>query len=164
MRFQSFALQWSTVFAILIAFLVLFSPIGINRSNLIVYGLLDTMDIQWIEVQQYNGTVWNQVNNYTATGGSDRILDSQLVNFTIEVSINKTVATTINDAQSYTRVNGTIGIGNDHSIWDNVALNLSATYQSDATYWYVWFVGNWTSSLAVGGLTYNCTFVYQAYY
>lgn len=164
MRLRTFAFRWITVFAVLIAFLVLFAPIGSDHSNLFVYGLLDTMDIKWIEVQQYNGSAWNQINNYTTTGGSDRILAGQKVNFTVEVSFNKTLASTIGDAQSNTRVNGTIGIGSDHSIWNNVALNLSATYQSDATYWYVWFVGNWTSSLAVGGSTYNCTFTYEGNY
>ena len=161
MNGKQFFFRWFGVFTLLSLLLVLFAS---TDGTFLALAVTDGMDINWIYVEQYNGTAWNLVQNFTTTGGSERILDTQPINFTVCVYFNKTLAAAVGDAVTYTRVNGTIGVGGDASIWNNVALNYSGTNSSDATFWYLWYHGNWTTSLAVAGTTYNCTFLYQGYY
>jgi len=122
-------------------------------------------DIKWIYVEQYNGTGWDLVNNYTATGGSDRILDTQPINFTAFTCFNKTYAASEAEALSFTRVNITISeSGSPIAGWNNIAMNESATVSSDADFYYLTSYGNWTAPLPEAGKTYNCTFAYQTYF
>jgi hypothetical protein len=146
----------------LIASLLIYSPnsfIEVHASD--AYG----NDIKWIYVEQYNGTAWNLVYNYTSSGGSNRILDNQKINFTVFTCLNKTYASSTAEALSFSRVNVTISTGGSPiSGWSNIPCNQSATVLSDATYYYVTSFANWTTPLAIAGSTYNCTFVYQAYF
>jgi hypothetical protein len=150
-------------FTILVVGIGVYSPEGFIR----VGWSADAQgnDITHVTIYQYNGTVWNLVENFTSSGGSERILDSQPINFEVYMKLNKTLASSDSEAKSFTRSNMTI-TRTDTSvlIWDNVPLNQSATITSDATYYYLSFSGNWTSTLAVAGVTYNCTDVYQSYY
>jgi hypothetical protein len=138
------------------------SPLSINLAWAAdAYG----QDIEWIHVVQYNGTAWNLVKNFTATAGSERILAGYQVNFTVAVRLNYTFAGSSSDASSFSRVNATISTGGTPlSGWSNVPCNQTVTPTQNGTYWYVWFYANWTSPTPVGGNTYNCTFLYQAYF
>jgi hypothetical protein len=122
-------------------------------------------DIYAFEVYQYNGSVWNLVVNNTASGNTSRIHDAWATAFRVGIKLNKTLASSDAEAISFTRCNLTImNITDSKLVWTNVTLNNTATIGSDATYYYHWKLGNWTTDLPLAGVSYNCTVYYDAYY
>jgi len=117
-------------------------------------------DITHIHVYQ-NGSL---LVNFTATGGSQRINDSVSMHFEVYVKINSSLVSSEAEAISYTRVNMSIMNVNTTYVWNNVPLNSSGTASLVGSYYYHQKYGDWTSSLPVAGVTYNCTVVYQAYF
>lgn len=154
--------------AILISIALLASTmylLGGDITDIRVYATGDA--ISYFQVDQYNGTDWNNMLNATSSGQSASILDGQLVNFTIQVKLDITYAATAAQAQTYTWVGMSIFYGAGPTyVWNNVTLNDTAVggVYSDASFWYVRKLGNWTSSLPIAGTTYNCTAEYRAYY
>lgn len=124
--------------------------------------------IAWVSVEEYNGTDWNLMLNTTLTGQTVRILDSQLVNFTTCVKLDKTYAATASEAVSYTIVvmNVTWGGTNFVTQFNNYTCSncTAAQVTSDASFWYVYKWGNWTSELPVAGRTYTWDDWYAGYY
>lgn len=166
---QKHSVSSRVVVTSLLMSLILIAGVFVSSPNSFIElgfcGDLHNNDFRNIAVYQYNGTATNLVKNFTATGGSERILDSQPIDFEVVVKLNLTLASSTSEAKTFTRANMTITrTDTSVKIWDNVALNQSATVTSDANFYYVTFLGNWTSVLAVAGVTYNCTTVYQAYY
>ena len=110
----------------------------------------------WIQLQDLSGN------------GSCSINASQPMSFIVTVKINGSLlaVSSAGQADSNTRVNMTIVQADNASniIWNNLTLNSTGTPSFTAPYWYVAKLGNWTSSLPLSGVTYNCTIVYQAFY
>lgn len=140
----------------------------LQKEGLIDLRVYATGDaISYFQVDQYNGTDWNLMLNATASGQSASILDSQPLNFTIQVKLDILYASTASQAQTYTWIGMNITYGGGPTyVWTNVTLNDTAVggVYSDASFWYVRKLGNWTSSLPIAGTTYNCTAEYRAYY
>lgn len=156
----------SSVLAIALS-LVLLSALSLAFPHAFFIGVVWAADsygndIEWIDVSQYNTTSWNQVYNFTGNG-TTRIHDSWETSFLVQFRVNKTLMTEA-EVLTYCSVNCTITHQNSTLIWDNVALNVTGSTTSDATYYYAQRLGNWTSSLPEAGVVYNCTFVYKAYF
>lgn len=124
-------------------------------------------DINDTIVSQYNTTAWITIQDFTANG-SARITPAWSTSFLVTVKINASLLATNSSAgsDSGTRVNMTIVQADNGTniIWNNLTLNSTGTPSFTSPYWYVQKLGNWTSNLAVSGVTYNCTIVYQGYY
>ena len=143
---------------------VLFSVLFQGQYSLIVFAQ-DSQgnDITFFEIDQYNGSAWVNVANFTSTGQTARIHDGWQTGFLVGVKLNKTLASDSATAISYTKCNMTISYDSSY-VWDNVNLNQTGSVQNDDSFWYINFQGNWTSNLPAQGVTYNCTVTYQAYY
>jgi hypothetical protein len=144
-----------------LAVMFLFVP-QIGFMN-VAWAVTDGMDINFINVYQYDSgtSLWVLRANFTTSGDSVRISDSQEVRFEVGYKFNKTLAGSEAYAYSNTTVTMNITVG----IWNNVALNTTiVTGQSDATYYYLIRQGDWNVTLPVGGTTYTCTFLYRGYY
>jgi hypothetical protein len=127
----------------------------------VAWAATDGMDIDFINVYQSDGVDWVLRANFTSSGGSVRISDSQETRFEVGYKFNKTLAGSEAYAYSNTTVTMNITVG----IWNNVDLNTTiVTGQSDATYYYLIRQGDWNATLPVGGTTYTCTFLYRGYY
>jgi len=124
-------------------------------------------DINDTKVSQYNTSQWVLIQQFSANG-SARITDSWQTSFLVTVKINGSLlaTNTSSGADTATRVNMTIVQADNGAniIWNNLSLNSTGTPSYASPYWYVAKLGNWTSSLPVAGVTYNCTIVYQGYY
>jgi len=124
-------------------------------------------DINDTIVNQYNGSNWLLIQQFSSNG-SARITDNQSVSFLVTVKINGSLlaTNTSSGADSATRVNMTIiqADNGTNIIWNNLVLNSTGTPAFTSPYWYVAKLGNWTSSLPVSGVTYNCTIYYQGNY
>lgn len=119
-------------------------------------------DINYIKVWQYNGTAWNLLANFTTTGGSVRVHDSWVTNFTVGIKMNSTLVSSTAEAISYTRVYMNITDGG--TIWNNVELNNTAC-SLNGDYYYLTEEGHWNETgKPVTGVTYACSILYQAYY
>jgi hypothetical protein len=148
-----------TVACLTVAFL--FAP-QIGFMN-VAWAVTDGMDINFVNVYQYDSdtSLWVLRANFTSSGGSVRISDSQQVRFEVGYKFNKTLA----DSEAYAYTNTTVTMNITVGIWNNVALNTTiVTGQSDATYYYLIRQGDWNATLPVGGTTYTCTFLYRGYY
>lgn len=124
-------------------------------------------DINWIYTEQWNGSAWILVKNFTTSADSARITDSNRVNFTADAKYNVTLAVDNATARSYTKMNISIDFINGTSLtpaWDNIAMNQSSLSWNDTQFYYINFYANWTSPLPAQGCSYNCTFNYQPYY
>ena len=124
-------------------------------------------DINDTIVQQYNGSAWVLIQQFSANG-SARITDSWPTSFLVTVKINGSLlaTNTSSGANIATRVNMTIIQADNASniIWNNLVLNSTGTPSFINPYWYVAKLGNWTAALAVSGVTYNCSIYYQGSY
>lgn len=119
-------------------------------------------DINFVEVWQHNGTDWNLLDNFTTTGGSVRVHDSWVLNFTVGIMVNSTLVSSVSDAIAYTRVYMNITDGG--AIWNNVELNNTAC-SLNGSYYYLTEQGHWNATgKPVAGVTYACSILYQAYY
>jgi hypothetical protein len=118
-------------------------------------------------VSQYNGSSWLFIQQFSANASAS-INGSEAVSFLVTVKINGSLLnpSSASVADSCTRVNMTIVQSDNPSnvIWNNLTLNSTGTPSFISPYWYVAKLGNWTSSLPVSGVTYNCTIIYQAFY
>lgn len=145
---------------VLLASLLVSAISGLVFTQL-VFAATDTMDIDFINVFQSDGVDWVLRANFTSSGGSVRISDSQQVRFEVGYKYNKTLA----GSEAYAYTNTTVTMNITTGIWNNVALNTTiVTGQSDATYYYLIRQGDWNVTLPVGGTTYTCTFLYRGYY
>lgn len=124
-------------------------------------------DINWIYTEQWNGSQWILVKNFTSSGDSARITDSDQVNFTAEAKFNVTFAADNGTAQSYTKMNITISFINGSGLtpsWNNLPMNQSSYSWNDTQFYHIIFYANWTNPLPTQGAFYNCSFNYQPYY
>jgi glycerol-3-phosphate dehydrogenase len=134
-----------------------------RNETLIVYAA-DSYgnDINFVEVWQYNETAWNLLANFTTTGGSVRVHDSWVMNFTVGIKVNSTLVSSSAEAISYTRVYMNITDGG--TIWNNVELNNTAC-SLVGSYYYLTEQGHWNATgKPSAGVTYACSILYQAYY
>jgi hypothetical protein len=116
-------------------------------------------DINFIEVWQYNGTGYVLLANFTSSGGSVRVHDSWVINFTIGIRFNSTLASSTSEAISYTRV-----YMNITGIWTNVELN-NTSCTLIGSYYYLTEQGHWNQTgYPQAGVTYECSVLYQGYY
>jgi len=119
-------------------------------------------DINYVEIWQFNGTTWVLKANFTSSGGSVRINDNQQVKFNVGIKLNSTLASSSNEAISYTRVYMNITYDSNF-IWQNVELN-NTSCQLVGNFYYLIETGIWSTNLPIAGKTYACTVLYQAYY
>jgi len=116
-------------------------------------------DINFIEVWQYNGTDYILLANFTSSGGSVRVHDNWVINFTVGIRFNSTLASSTAEAISYTRV-----YMNITGIWINVELN-NTSCTLIGNYYYLTEQGHWNQTgYPEAGVTYTCSIVYQGYY
>jgi hypothetical protein len=117
-------------------------------------------DINFVEIHQWNGTAYVLKDNLTATGGSVRVVDTQIVKFIVNVKFNDTLATDTTEAVSYTRIYMNIS----ESVWTNAELNNTSCSSSGGFYW-IEEEGVWNQTgKPEAGVTYECTVLYQGYY
>lgn len=143
--------------------LLLLSLLMMRNDTMIVYAA-DSYgnDINFVEVWQHNGTAYNLLANFTVTGGSVRVHDSWVINFTVGIKMNSTLVSSTSDAIAYTRVYMNITDGG--TIWNNVELNNTACSLS-GSYYYLTEQGHWNATgKPSAGVTYACSILYQAYY
>lgn len=153
---------------ILIGVLAVCLLIQIQGPNLfLVFASPDSYgnDVTNCEVSQYNGTNWNLVYNFTSFGGSTRINAENETSFLVQLKMNATLAADEAEAETFSAVymNITYNAGADY-IWTNQALNQTGTTTHVGDYYYIFKMGNWTSSLPSAGVTYNCTIDARFYY
>jgi len=117
-------------------------------------------DIQFVEVHQYNGSAWNLVHNFTSSGGSCRVHDGWITNFTVSIKFNSTFASNNEEAISYTRVYMNIS----ESVWTNEELNNTAC-SLVGSFYILEEQGCWNQTgKPESGVTYECSVLYQGYY
>jgi len=120
--------------------------------------------IHYIEVYTYfaSNTSYVLKANFTSTGGSVRVPDSQYVRFIVRIKLNSTLASSTSEAIAYTRVY--MNITNEGTIWSNKEFNNTICYLYSSFYW-LKERGDWNQSgKPTSGVTYTCTAKYQAYY
>lgn len=143
---------------LLFAFLLVQSDLSILH---LVYGS-DAYgnDIQFIEIWQYNGSTWNLLENFTSSGGSCRVHDAWVINFSINIKFNNTFASSTSEAIDYTRVYMNIS----ESVWTNAELNnTSCSLVGD--FYILEEQGHWNQTgKPESGVTYECSVLYQGYY
>lgn len=116
-------------------------------------------DIQYVEIWQWNGTVWILMHNLTASGGTYRINDNQPTKFVVNIKFNSTLATDQTQAIDYTRV-----YMNITAVWTNVELNNTSCVLVGGFY-ILKEQGLWNvTGQPQAGVTYACTVLYQGYY
>lgn len=121
-------------------------------------------DINYVEIYQWNTSDWEYVYNFTSSGGSARIHDSWQTRFNVSIKYNSTLASSTAQAISYTKVLMNITkISTSTLIWTNVELN-NTSCVLNGSYYYLVEQGDWNSTLAEAGESYNCTSDYQPYY
>jgi hypothetical protein len=143
--------------------LLLLSLLMMRNDTMIVYAA-DSYgnDISFVEIWQYNETAYNLLANFTVTGGSVRVHDSWVMNFTVGIKMNSTLVSSTADAIAYTRVYMNITDGG--TVWNNVELNNTAC-SLNGSYYYLTEQGYWNQTgKPVAGVTYACSILYQAYY
>lgn len=152
-----------TVIAIgILLFALLLQPFNVTLIQMVWAADVHNNDILWVAVYQWNGSAWVLRNNFTSSGGSTRIHHEQVVNFTVRIKLNSTLASSTTEAVSYTRVY--MNITNGGSIWTNEELNnTAATLSGD--FYLITEEGIWNETgKPVAGTTYSCTVDYDAYY
>jgi len=144
------------------------SIINPNCISLMVPGVFGAdsqgNDITFCEVYQYNGSDWNMVVNFTASGGSARIHDSWPTSFVVGTKFNSSLCSSQSEASNYTEVYMNITAVGGPSVWSNVVLNETSCTGPTSDYYWLQDVGNWTSDLPSSGVTYNCTVDFRPYY
>lgn len=119
-------------------------------------------DIISVEVHQYNGSTWILIYNFTSSGASVRINHNQTTKFIVQVKLNSSLASSSEEAKSYTAVYMNISYDSTY-VWQNEELNNTSCVLIGGFYYlYEW--GNWTSNLPLEGEQYLCTIDYQQYY
>jgi len=158
------------IIEIIVISLLLIIPI-FNKSGLplmfIAFGTPDSHanDHRNVAVFQDNGTAFNLVYNFTTSNQTVSINDGKAINLEDVIKYNVTLAVDNATARSYTRVNITISYNSGTSfIVNNSPMTQYGTSYNDTQFYYITFYYNWSSSLAVQGVTYNCSFAYQPYY
>jgi len=157
-------------FSIAIALLLVFALISsLNYPTLFVIRVYGAdaygNQIHYIEVYTYfsSNTSYVLKANFTATGGSVRIPDNQYVRFVVRIKLNSTLASSTDEAISYTRVY--MNITNGGSIWLNKELNNTVCWGAYQSFYWLKERGDWNQSgYPVSGVTYSCSAKYQAYY
>lgn len=116
-----------------------------------------------LTIHQHNGTAWNELLFWdNDTDWSVRVEPDFAINLTLWVRLNNTLASSENQAVSFTRVFCNITDGG--SIWNNVEFNNTDT-GSDATYYYCQEQGFWNDSgYPATGINYNVNTTYDAFY
>ena len=145
--------------------LLITTNINFQYSHLIAYASpADAYgnDINYVEIWQYNGTTWILKANFTSSGGSVRINNNQQVKFNVGIRLNSTLASSSDEAISYTRVYMNITYDGTF-VWQNVELN-NTSCQLVGNFYYLIETGTWSTNLPIAGKTYACTILYQAYY
>jgi hypothetical protein len=143
--------------------LLLLSLLMMRNDTMIVYAA-DSYgnDISFVEIWQYNETAYNLLANFTVTGGSVRVHDSWVMNFTVGIKMNSTLVSSTADAIAYTRVYMNITDGG--TVWNNVELN-NTSCSLNGSYYYLTEEGHWNETgKPSAGVTYACSILYQAYY
>lgn len=164
--------RWISIPAVILILTLAFAIISSDKLPFIrlAFGAPDSYgnDIYVVYIQQYSGTSWEYVYNFTASGQNTRVHDGWQVGFYVVVKLNYTLATDAAGAKAYTRVNMTLTNMTDLKKvtgWDNVVLNNTGTPWNDGTaptsFWYCPKQGNWTAELPIADMIYNCTFAYQ---
>lgn len=117
--------------------------------------------ICWHTVEQWNGSAWVILLNYTsASEWSQRVVDNMPIRFQVQWRLNNTLADSEAQAVEYTKILMNITTG----IWENTELNNTST-SSDANYYYGVELGTWNQTgYPQAGVTYDVSTKYQAYY
>jgi len=156
--------------ATLIGILAILTVFGIverldNTTYLFVLGI-GTPDaynnvIMNLTIHQWNGSIWNLLQTVsTDTNWTQRVVDSQPINITVCWRLNNTLASSTNEAQSYTRV-----LMNLTGIWTDEELNATGSVTSDANYYYGYEFAYWNQTgYPQAGVTYDVATRYDAYY
>jgi hypothetical protein len=164
-------LLFTSIIAITLVLMALFS---FNQGHFIVFAVDNTAFRNVYVVQyQYNDSNWDGIANFTAVGESARIVANQPINFTIQVTLNNTYASSSSDALTFTWIGMNVSTGGLISSggtavtgWNNQTLNnaTSAVSYGANSDWLVTKCGNWTSTLPAGGTTYTIQITYEAEY
>jgi hypothetical protein len=119
-------------------------------------------DILWLAVDQWNGSMWVHRANWTASGGTTKVANSQPVRFTTEVRFHTSLATNLTEANSYIQVkmNLTVGIYNNQSL----AYMANMSFVGGSYYFLVYRVIWNVAGQPVGATTYNGQLKYHGYY
>jgi len=117
--------------------------------------------IVWMCIYQHNGSAWNLLQNVTSSSNwTQRVVDSQPINFTVKWRLNDTLATSEAEAVTFTKVTMNIS----QSVWTNEELNITST-DSDASFYYGIERGHWNQTgMPASGVTYEVATKYEAYY
>ena len=116
-------------------------------------------DINFIEIWQYNGTDYVLRANFSSSGGTYLLYDSQPTKFMVNIKFNSTLAGSTNEAIECTKV-----IMNITGVWTNEEFNnTSCTLIGD--FYYLAETGIWNEEgKPESGVTYECNVIYQGYY
>lgn len=143
-----------------------FSILLIEHHSIIFVQAIGTPDsygnvIMNMTIHQWNGSNWELLQTVTTdTNWTQRVVDSQPINFTVCWRLNKTLASDSTEAQDYTKVSMNIS-----TIWTDEELNATGSVSSDATYWYGYELAHWNQTgKPESGVTYEVTTKYEAYY
>lgn len=162
MNFNKFMFKWFAVMFTCAFFCSLLTLLPFTLVHLVYAADSYGDDINFVEVWQHNGTDYNLLANFTSTGGSVRVHDSWVINFTVGIKMNSTLVSSTSDAITYTRVYMNITDGG--SVWTDVELNNTAC-SLDGDYYYLTEQGHWNETgKPEAGVTYACSILYQAYY
>ena len=151
-----------TLISILILTLIFISN---SNSKLFVYAAdAEGNDINFVEVWQWNGTDYDLKGNVTLSGQSVIVNDNQTVKFIVSIKFNSTLASSQNEAVSFTRVY--MNITYDSSfIWQNKELNNTSVSGPSGGFYWIKENGVWNSTgYPAAGVTYECSILYQGYY
>jgi len=126
-------------------------------ANLIVYGSpADSYGNDILSIAVYEDNVLK--TNLTASGGTVRLNASKTITFNVTICLNKTLASSQNEAIQYTRV-----YLNITGVITNAELTNVKIWEGTNFYY---LIEKYTvnPNTLIGGQTYACTFKYQAYY
>ena len=153
----------SVPIAFLLLFALLIFPSDFAFIHLVYASDSYGNDINSIEVWQWNDSAYNLKANFTSTGGSVRVHDGWVINFTVSIKMNNTLVSSTSEAIDYTRVYMNITY-NSNFIWNNIELN-NTSCELIGNFYYLKEQGHWNQTdYPQSGITYECSVLYQGYY